>query len=144
MSRSHEAAAVDDEATRQKRRELESAIAARARTLREEEARLRSLEKQIQSLDVTEQRSIEQLKLEIMRVSGELARATTSLHAAESRLEAATEELRERQEEKRALSESLMSILLESEDAAAVHLQAVEAGLKGLGTHEGERTISDS
>lgn len=123
---------IDEAATRQKRRELESAIGARARALRDEEWRLQQLTKQIHSLDATEQRSIEQLKTEIMRVSGDLMRETSRLRMAEARLADATRKLQDEQEEKRVLSEQLMSLLLDSEESSASRLREVEAGLKTL------------
>ena len=123
----------EDGQTKQKRRELEAALAARARALQEEHQRLQAIASQAKSMDATEQRSIQQLQTEIARVSADLASETKRLVRAEERLAAATTTLQEMQREKAVLSEEMMDMMLEMEEGAAASVRNVEVGLSKMG-----------
>lgn len=123
----------EDGQTKQKRRELEAALAARARALQKEHQRLQAIASQAKSMDATEQRSIQQLQTEIARVSADLASETKRLVRAEERLAAATTTLQEMQREKAVLSEEMMDMMLEMEEGAAASVRNVEVGLSKMG-----------
>lgn len=128
------AGSAEDSAAALKRRELETSIEERVRAVQLEHDRLLSLGQQVRSMEVVNSKGIEQLRQEIVRVGQELSSETARLRAAEERLARATATLQEQQETKRALSESLMEVLLESEEAAGQRLQNVEDELSKLGS----------
>ena len=119
-------AAAEDSEAAVRRRELELSIEDRVKAVTLEHERLLSLGQQVRSMEVVNAKGIEQLRAELQRVSQELGSESARLRAADATLATATATLQAQQEAKRALSESLMELLLESEGAGTLRLQAVE------------------
>lgn len=130
-----------EDAAKAKARELEVAIAERVRKVQEEQSHLELLQKQVRGMEEVQVHGIQQLRAEIVRVTGELEHWQHKLRASDERLTLATSTLEKCQDTKRVLSERLLSVLLESEEAKQERLQSVEQSLVSI---EGDARTSMS
>mmetsp|Transcript_43536 Transcript_43536/g.98403 ORF Transcript_43536/g.98403 Transcript_43536/m.98403 type:complete len:129 (-) Transcript_43536:93-479(-) len=123
---------VNEEAAKAKARELESAISERVRKVQQEQAHLEQLSKQVKSMEILQMHGIEQLRTEIVKVNASLGHWQDKMRAAEQRLATSTELMQRCQDTKRYLSERLLEMLLESEEARQERLQSVEQTLETI------------
>ena len=87
---------------------------------------------QVKSMEVLQTHGIEQLRTEIVKVNSSLGHWQQKLRSAEERFASSTELMQHCQNTKRYLSERLLEMLLESEEARQERLLSVEQTLETI------------
>lgn len=116
----------DESEAHKKQVDLQQRIRDRAVRVKRQQERLEQLNEQLEHLEGPQRHTIEQLREEIAKVDKDLNTARQDTVAAKAKLAESTEALEKKTQEKRIASDSLYTMLLDSEEGKMAKLGEME------------------